>query len=80
MDNGLVLCNEVKYGTSDFEVLILIIVDNGLVPKIRQNMPELSCCINPCCSGQWPRTRPYKTLLIINKLKNITKETFTSLN
>ena len=39
MDNGLVLCNEVKYGTSDFEVLILIIVDNGLVPKIRQNMP-----------------------------------------
>lgn len=43
MDNGLVLCNEVKYGTSDFAVLILIIVDNGLVPKIRQNMPELSC-------------------------------------
>lgn len=31
MDNGLVLCNEVKYGTSDFAVLILIIVDNGLV-------------------------------------------------
>ena len=56
MDNGLVLCNEVKYGTSDFEVLILIIVDNGLVPKIRQNMPELSCCINPCCSGRWSRT------------------------
>ena len=56
VDNGLVLCNEVKYGTSDFAVLILIIVDNGLVPKIRQNMPELSCCINPCCSGQWSRT------------------------
>ena len=56
MDNGLVLCNEVKYGTSDFAVLILIIVDNGLVPKIRQNMPELSCCINPCCSGQWSST------------------------
>ena len=37
-------------------VLILIIVDNGLVPKIRQNMPELSCCINPCCSGQWSST------------------------
>ena len=31
VDNGLVLCNEVKYGTSDFAVLILIIVDNGLV-------------------------------------------------
>ena len=36
--------------------------------------------LNPCCSGQWPRTRPYKTLLIIYKLKNITKEIFTSLN
>ena len=52
VDNGLVLCNEVKYGTSNFAVLILIIVDNGLVPKIRQNMPELSCCINPYCSGR----------------------------
>ena len=26
------------------------------------------------------RTRPYKTLLIINKLKNFTKEIFTFLN
>ena len=59
MDNGLVLCNEVKYGTSDFEVLILIIVDNGLVPKIRQNMPELSCCFIPCWSGQWSSTERF---------------------
>ena len=36
--------------------------------------------LNPCCSGQWSSTRPYKTLLIINKLKNFTKEKFTSLN
>lgn len=35
---------------------------------------------NPCCSGQWSSTRPYMTLLIINKLKNISKETLTSLN
>lgn len=39
MDNGLVLCNEVKYGTSDFAVLILIIVDNGLVPIPANMMP-----------------------------------------
>ena len=32
-------------------------MDNGLVPKIRQNMPELSCCLNPCCSGRWARTQ-----------------------
>ena len=37
-------------------------------------------CLNPYCSGQWSRTRPYKTLLIINKLKNFTKQIFTFLN
>ena len=36
--------------------------------------------LNPYCSGQWFRTRPYKTLLIINKLKNFTKQIFTFLN
>ena len=36
--------------------------------------------LNPYCSGRWSRTRPYKTLLIINKLKNFTKEIFTFLN
>ena len=38
------------------EVLILVVVDDGLVP------------------------RPYKILLIINKLKNFTKQIFTFLN
>ena len=37
-------------------------------------------CLNPYCSGQWSHTRPYKTLLIINKLKNFAKEKFTFLN
>ena len=37
-------------------------------------------CLNPYCSGQWSRTRPYKTILIISKLKNFTKQIFTSLN
>ena len=36
--------------------------------------------LNPYCSGQWSRTRPYKTILIISKLKNFTKQIFTSLN
>ena len=36
--------------------------------------------LNPYCSGQWSRTRPYKTILIINKLKNFPKEIFTFLN
>ena len=37
-------------------------------------------CLNPYCSGQWSRTRPYKTILIINKLKNFTKQILTFLN
>ena len=39
-----------------------------------------SWSLNPCCSGRWSRTRPYKTLLIINKLKNFVKQIFTFLN
>ena len=37
-------------------------------------------CLNPYCSGRWSRTRPYKTILIINKLKNSAKQFFTFLN
>ena len=36
--------------------------------------------LNPYCDGRWSRTRPYKTILIINKLKNSTKQFFTFLN
>ena len=37
-------------------------------------------CLNPYCNGQWSRTRSYKTLLIINKLKNFAKQILTFLN
>lgn len=36
--------------------------------------------LNPCCNGQWFRTQPYKTILIISKLKNFTKQICTFLN
>ena len=36
--------------------------------------------LNPFCNGQWSRTRPYKTILIISKLKNSTKQISTFLN
>ena len=36
--------------------------------------------LNPYCSGRRSRTRPYKTILIISKLKNLTKEILTFLN
>ena len=62
------------------EVLILVVVDNGLVLKKLKLYRIISISLNPCCSGQWSRTRPYKTILIINKLKNYTKQFFTFLN
>ena len=61
-------------------VLILVVVDNGLVPIWHFAKYQWEQRLNPCCSGQWSRTRPYKTLLIINKLKNFTKQIFTFLN
>ena len=52
----VVLCNEVKYGTSDFAVLILIIVDNGLVQALLHLWCKDRCSLNPYYSGQWSST------------------------
>ena len=62
------------------KVLILVVVDNGLVLGFTKDKDGNVTCLNPCCSGQWSRTRPYKTILIINKLKNLAKQFFTFLN
>ena len=62
------------------KVLILVVVDNGLVQIYSRSKHRSYESLNPCCSGQWSSTRHYKTLLIINKLKNFTKEIFTFLN
>ena len=60
-------------------VLILIVVEDGLV-QVSLSLLGLEKSLNPYCSGRWSRTRPYKTLLIINKLKNFAKQIFTFLN
>ena len=68
------------FNSLTLKVLILIVVDNGLVPTPNDELHTYARSLNPYCSGQWSRTRPYKTLLIINKLKNFTKQIFTFLN
>ena len=55
-------------------------MEDGLVRGICSLMILLPSSLNPCCDGRWSRTRPYKTILIINKLKNSTKQFFTFLN
>ena len=54
-------------------------MDNGLV-HIGSKGTKKRKSLNPCCNGQWSRTRPYKTILIISKLKNFTKQILTFLN
>ena len=55
-------------------------MEDGLVLIQEGNVNVEGTGLNPYCSGRWSRTRPYKTLLIINKLKSFTKEMFTFLN
>ena len=61
-------------------VLILVVMEDGLVLETKDNSYNCYGSLNPCCDGRWSRTRPYKTILIINKLKNSTKQFFTFLN
>ena len=38
------------------KVLILVVVDNGLVPTNDKSINLNRRSLNPCCSGQWSRT------------------------
>ena len=38
------------------EVLILVVVDDGLVPDDIAFMMMATDRLNPCCSGRWSRT------------------------
>mgnify|MGYP007015382370 CR=1 FL=1 len=38
-------------------VLILIVVDNSLVPREMEGIHASMASLNPYCSGQWPRTQ-----------------------
>ena len=78
MEDGLVLAiRQVALGAA--AVLILVVMEDGLV-LINMHLMLLTISLNPCCNGRWSRTRPYKTILIISKLKNFTKQILTFLN
>ena len=77
MEDGLVHLVRRRHMHQEQQVLILIVMEDGLV--LQQSMLYLvrRRRLNPYCNGRWSRTRPYKTILIINKLKNSTKQFFT---
>ena len=62
------------------DVLILVVMEDGLVQLHAKTLHLTTCRLNPCCNGRWSRTRPYKTILIISKLKNFAKQILTFLN
>ena len=55
-------------------------MEDGLVQASFTNFKTIKYGLNPCCNGRWSRTRPYKTILIISKLKNFAKQILTFLN
>ena len=55
MEDGLVLDVEAPDGTKR-AVLILVVVEDGLVPCIQGYHGGWSYSLNPCCSGRWSRT------------------------
>ena len=61
MDNGLV---QIMIDDKKIEeaVLILVVVDDGLVLLQCLCTLSISLGLNPCCSGQWPRTNDKKNI------------------
>ena len=55
MEDGLVLSN--VNGTPEVSfVLILVVVEDGLVPDFSRSQWRHPSRLNPCCSGRWSRT------------------------
>ncbi len=55
MDNGLVLFLSLILISHGSDVLILVVVDNGLVLNFIDANNGFTR-LNPCCSGQWSST------------------------
>ena len=51
-------------------VLILVVLDDALVPFSNVIGLMSSHCLNPCCAGRCSSTRKTETILIINMLQN----------
>ena len=56
MDDGLVPIGETIHLTGEVEVLILVVVDDGLVQGELVGETVKNGSLNPCCSGRWSRT------------------------
>ena len=80
VEDVLVHVNSVGNNVSANYVLILVVVEDVLVLLKKGARVICFARLNPCCGGRCSSTELYKTKLIINKLKNFTKQIFTFLN
>ena len=48
--------NNLVDALEEFDVLILIVVEDGLVPFVLLSKESKEEGLNPCCSGRWSRT------------------------
>ena len=56
MDNGLV--PSMLFGEKNGNgVLILVVMEDGLVPLLVPALCRTTTCLNPCCNGRWFRTK-----------------------
>ena len=55
MEDGLVRFDPTNVEFWDAEVLILVVVEDGLVLLFNMETTIISG-LNPCCSGRWSRT------------------------
>ena len=46
-----------------YAVLILIVVEDGLVPSEENYLGAMSQCLNPCCSGRCSRTSLWQVIM-----------------
>ena len=40
----------------DVNVLILVVMEDGLVQPVKSSYQVSLLCLNPCCNGRWSRT------------------------
>ena len=55
MEDGLVLVSNVANNVVK-DVLILVVMEDGLVLQWDLLTDDIATCLNPCCNGRWSRT------------------------
>ena len=57
MEDGLVRCRPIVATRAVSQVLILVVMEDGLVLSVlRRCSSKTSMSLNPCCNGRWSRT------------------------